>query len=140
MVVIPKKVKYRKSQRGKIRGISTRGCRLHFGEYGIKTLENGYIRANHIEACRVVLARKMKGAGKLWINIFPHKPVTKKPAETRQGKGKGELDHWVAVVKRGRVLLEMSGVPEDFAKTILRLVAFKLPVRTKFITRVSQGH
>lgn len=140
MVVIPRKVKYRKSQRGKIRGISTNGSRLNFGEYGIKSLENGLVRMNHIEACRVVLARKMKGAGKLWINIFPHKPVTKKPAETRQGKGKGELDHWVAVVKRGRVILEMSGIPEDFAKTILRLVAFKLPLKTKFITRETQGH
>ncbi len=140
MVVIPRKVKYRKSQRGKIRGISTNGSRLHFGEYGIKALENGLVRANHLEACRVVLARKMKGAGKLWINIFPHKPVTKKPAETRQGKGKGELDHWVAVVKRGRIVLEMSGIPEEFAKTILRLVAFKLPIRTKFITRTTQGH
>ena len=93
------------------------------------------MRANHIEACRLVVARKMKGAGKLWINIFPHKPVSKKPAETRMGKGKGDLDHWTAVVKRGKVLFEISGVPEDFAKNIFRLVAFKLPLKTKFITR-----
>jgi large subunit ribosomal protein L16 len=106
----------------------------------LKALENGLIKMNHIEACRVVIARKMKGAGKLWINIFPHKPVTKKPAETRQGKGKGELDHWVANIQRGRVLFEMSGVPQDFSKTIFRLVAFKLPIKTKFITRGTAAH
>ena len=136
MVLMPRKVKFRKSQKGKTRGIATVGCKMHFGEYGVKALENGLIQANHIEACRVVVARKMKGAGKLWINIFPHKPVSKKPAETRMGKGKGDLDHWVAVVKRGKVLFEMSGVPEDFAKKIFRLVAFKLPLRTKFISRI----
>jgi large subunit ribosomal protein L16 len=134
-MLLPRKVKYRKAQKGKIRGLSTNGNRLHFGEYGIKTLENGRIRANHIEACRVVVARKLKGAGKFWVNIFPHTPVTKKPAETRMGKGKGELDHWVAIVKRGKVMFELSGIPEDFAKSVFRLVAFKLPVRSKFITR-----
>ena len=132
---MPRKVKYRKSQRGKIRGLATLGSKLHFGDYGVKALENGLIRGNHIEACRVVVARKLKGAGKLWINIFPHKPISKKPAETRMGKGKGDLDHWVAVVKRGRVLFEISGVPEEFAKTIFRLVSFKLPVKSKFISR-----
>jgi len=137
MALMPRKVKFRKSQKMKNRGIATTGSKIHFGEYGIKALENGYIRSNHIEACRVVVARKMKGAGKLWINIFPHKPVTKKPAETRMGKGKGDLDHWVAGIKRGRVLFEISGVPEDFAKMVLRLVSFKLPVRTKFISRTS---
>ncbi len=135
MAVIPRRVKYRKSQRGKNRGIATRGSFLIFGEYGLKALENGIIRSNHIEAARIVVARKSRGAGKLWIKIFPHKPVTKKPAETRQGKGKGDLDHWVALVKRGKVLFEMSGVPEEFAKQIFRLVAFKLPIKTKFITR-----
>ena len=135
MQLMPRKVKYRKSQRGKIRGIAIRGSRLHAGEYGLKSLENGLVKANHIEASRVLIARKLKGAGKLWINIFPSKPVTKKPAETRMGKGKGELDHWVAVVKRGRVMFELSGVPEDFAKVIFRLVAFKLPVKSKFVTR-----
>ena len=138
MAVIPRKVKYRKSQKGKIRGIATVGNRIHFGEYGLKALDNGLVRSNHIEACRVVVARKMKGVGKLWINIFPHKPVTKKPAETRMGKGKGELDHWVAKVKRGRVIFELSGVPAEFAKIVLRLVSFKLPVKTKFIARA--GH
>jgi len=135
MAVLPKRVKYRKSQKGKCRGVSTRGDRLNFGEYGLKALDNGRVRSNHIEACRVAMVRKLRGAGKLWINIFPHKPVTKKPAETRMGKGKGDLDHWVAIVKRGRILFEISGVPEDFAKSLLRLVAFKLPVRTKFVTR-----
>ena len=138
MAVIPRKVKYRKSQKAKNRGIATSGDHIHFGEYGLKALENGLIKSNHIEACRVAVARKSKGAGKLWINIFPHKPVTKKPAETRMGKGKGELDHWVAMVKRGKVLFEVSGIPESFAKIILRLVAFKLPVKTKFISRA--GH
>lgn len=137
MALMPRKVKFRKSQRRKNRGIATTGCKIHFGEYAIKALENGSIRSNHIEACRVVVARKMKGAGKLWINIFPHKPVTKKPAETRMGKGKGDLDHWVAQIKRGRVLFEISGVPEDFAKTVLRLVAFKLPLKTKFVSRLT---
>ena len=135
MAIIPRRVKYRKSQRGKNRGIATRGSTLTFGEYGLKALENGIIRSNHIEAARIVVARKSHGAGKLWIKIFAHKPVTKKPAETRQGKGKGDLDHWVALVKRGKVLFEMSGVPEEFAKQIFRLVAFKLPIKAKFITR-----
>ena len=138
MILMPRKVKYRKSQKGKMRGIATVGNKIHFGEFGIKALENGFIRANHIEACRVVVARKMKGAGRLWINIFPHKPISKKPAETRMGKGKGDLNHWVAVVKRGKVLFEISGVPEDFARIVFRLVSFKLPIKTKFITRV--GH
>ena len=136
MAIIPRKIKYRKSQKGKTRGIATSGNKIHFGEYGLKAIENGLIKSNHIEACRVVVARKMKGVGKLWINIFPHKPVTKKPAETRMGKGKGDLDHWVAVIKRGKVVFELSGVPEDFAKRVLRLVAFKLPVKTKFISRL----
>jgi len=135
MLLLPRKVKYRKAQKGKTLGISTTGNKLSFGEYGIKALENGYVHSKHMEACRVVIARKSKGACKLWVNIFPHKPVTKKPAETRMGKGKGDLDHWVAVVRRGKVLFEISGVPEDFAKIIFRLVAFKLPVKTKFITR-----
>ena len=133
MALLPKRVKYRKSQRGKNRGIATKGSSLTFGEYGLKALENGLIRSNHIEAARIVVARKSHGAGKMWIKIFPHKPVTKKPAETRQGKG--DLDHWVAPVKRGKVLFELAGIPEDFAKQIFRLVAFKLPIKTKFITR-----
>lgn len=140
MQLLPKRVKYRKAQKGKNRGIATRGAKLTFGEFGLKALENGLVRANHMEASRVVVARKLHGAGKLWIRIFPSKPVTKKPAETRMGKGKGDLDHWVAEVQRGKVLFELGGVPEDFAKQVLRLVAFKLPIRTKFITRETQGH
>ena len=139
MLLMPRKVKYRKAQKGKNRGIATKGSRLTFGEYGLKTLENGLIRANHMETARITVARKMKGAGKLWINIFPSKPVTKKPAETRQGKGKGDLDHWVCPVKRGKILFEIGGVPEDFAKIIFRLVAFKMPVRTKFVSRSAQA-
>ncbi|MBU0469366.1 MAG: 50S ribosomal protein L16 [Candidatus Omnitrophica bacterium] len=138
MVLMPRKVKFRKAQKGKNRGIATAGSKIHFGEYGIKALENGFIKATHIEACRIVVARKMKGVGKLWINIFPHKPVTKKPAEVRMGKGKGDVSHWVAAVKRGKVIFEMSGVPEEFAKTVLRVVSFKLPIKTKFVTRI--GH
>ncbi len=140
MALIPRKVKYRKSQKGKTRGVSSRGSRLSFGEYGLKVLENGALRSNHIETARVTVARKMKGAGRFWINVFSAKPVTKKPAETRMGKGKGDLDHWICPVKRGKILFEMAGVPEDFAKVIFRLVAFKMPVRTKFVTRETQGH
>ena len=135
-MLLPRKVKYRKTQTGKNRGIATSGNKLTFGEYGLKAIQNGRIRSNHIEASRVAVARKTRGAGKLWINIFPHKPVTKKPAETRMGKGKGELDHWVANVKRGKVIFEIGGIPEEFAKRVFRLIAFKLPIRTRFITRV----
>ncbi|MBI5150651.1 MAG: 50S ribosomal protein L16 [Candidatus Omnitrophica bacterium] len=139
MSLMPKKVKYRKSIKGKNRGIATSGNRLHFGEFGLKAVENGVIRANHIEACRVAAARKMKGAGKIWINIFPYLPVTRKPAETRMGKGKGDLAFWVCPIYRGRMLFEISGVPEEFAKIVCRLIAFKLPVRTKFVSRAG-GH
>ncbi|MCR4336933.1 MAG: 50S ribosomal protein L16 [Candidatus Omnitrophica bacterium] len=139
-MLMPRKVKYRRAQRGKVRGIAIRGGRLNFGEYGLKALENGYIRGNQMEACRLVVARKGKGAGKLWINIFPSKPVSKKPAETRMGKGKGELDHWVAPVRRGKVLFEISGFPEDFARQLMRLVAFKIPIKTKFVSRAGGGH
>jgi len=138
-MLMPRKVKYRKSQKGRSRGIAIRGSSLTFGEFGLKALENGRIRSNHIEAARVIVARKSRGAGRFWIRIFPHKPVTKKPAETRMGKGKGDLDHWVAVTRRGAVLFEMGGVPEDFARVIFRLVAFKLPLRTRFISR-GGGH
>ncbi len=135
MLLMPRKVKYRKMQKGKSRGVATTGAQMHFGEYGLKVLENGFIPARQLEASRVVVARKLRGTGKLWVNAFPHKSITKKPAEVRMGKGKGELDHWVAVVKRGKVIFELGGVPQDFAKQILRLVAFKLSLRTKFITR-----
>ena len=134
-MLMPKRVKYRKSQKGKVRGLATRGNTLNFGEFGLKAIENGIVRSNHIEACRVVVARKTSGAGKFWVKVFPYKPVTKKPAETRMGKGKGDLDHWVAPVRRGKILFELAGIPEEFAKELFRLCAFKLPIRTMFVTR-----
>ena len=135
MLLMPKRVKYRKTQKGKSRGIAVKGSQMHFGEYGLKALENGFVPARQIEASRVVVARKLRGTGKLWINAFPQKSITHKPAETRMGKGKGDLSHWVAVVRRGKIVFELGGVPEDFAKQVLRLVAFKLSVKTKFVTR-----
>ena len=135
MVMMPKRVKYRKLQKGTRRGIATTGANLSFGEFGLKTLENGWLKNTQIEAVRVILARQLHKGGKLWIRVFPDKSVTKKPAEVRMGKGKGDLDHWVSVVKRGRVLFELGGIPEEFARHCFRLVAYKLPFRTKFITR-----
>jgi large subunit ribosomal protein L16 len=135
MAMMPKRVKYRKSQRGTRRGVATRGWDLAFGEFGLKVLENGWLKNTQIEAVRVILARQLHKGGKLWIRAFPDKSVTKKPAEVRMGKGKGELSHWVCVVKRGRILFELSGVPEEFARRSFRLAAYKLPFRTKFIVR-----
>jgi len=132
---MPRRVKYRKFQRGKNRGIAVRGSELSFGEFGLKSLVNGTIKNNQIEAVRVLLARQLRGSGKVWIRIFPHKSATKKPAETRMGKGKGDLAYWVAMVRRGAILFELGGVPEGIARTALRLAAFKLPLRTKFVTR-----
>jgi large subunit ribosomal protein L16 len=137
MPLMPRRVKYRKFQRGKNRGIAVRGSKLSFGEFGLKALQNATIKNNQIEAVRVLLARQLRGSGKVWIRIFPHKSVTKKPAETRMGKGKGDLAYWVAQVKRGAILFELGGIPESIARTAFRLSAFKLPLRTKFITRAS---
>jgi large subunit ribosomal protein L16 len=134
--MMPKRVKYRKSQRGTRRGVATRSSDLAFGEFGLKVLENGWLKNTQIEAVRVILARQLHKGGKLWIRVFPDKSVTKKPAEVRMGKGKGELDHWVCIVKRGRVLFELGGVPEEFARRSFRLAAYKLPFKTKFITRI----
>ena len=136
MALMPKRVKYRKSQRGKRRGTASRGTDIKFGEFGLKALENGWMRNNQIEAIRVIIARRLHGGGRLWIRIFPDKSVTKKPAETRQGKGKGELDHWVAVIRRGKILVEIGGIPELLAKNVLRLCAYKLPFATKFVSRI----
>ena len=133
---MPRRVKYRKSQRGKSRGLAVRGANLNFGEYGLKTLENGLIKNTQLEAARVAVARKLRGTGKFWIRVFPHKPFTKKPAETRQGKGKGDVAGWIAVAKRGAIIFELGGIPEDFARQVFRLVAFKLPVRTRFVSRM----
>ena len=136
MALMPKRVKYRKLQKGQRRGIATTGSTVSFGEFGLKSLENGWIKNTQIEAVRVILARQLHKGGKLWIRIFPDKSITKKPAEVRMGKGKGDLDHWVCVIKRGRVLFELGGVPQEYAKTCFRLAAYKIPLRTKFVTRI----
>ena len=135
MVLMPKRVKFRKSQRGNRRGVATRGAKVTFGEFGLKSLENGWIKNNQIEAVRVILARQLRRGGKLWIRIFPDKSVTKKPAEVRMGKGKGEVDRWVCVVKRGKIMFELSGVSKEFARHCFRLAAYKLPLKTKLVSR-----
>jgi large subunit ribosomal protein L16 len=132
---MPKRVKFRKFQRGKRRGISTRGCDLNFGEYGLQALENVWLKSAHIEAGRVAIMRHLRGAGKVWVRIFPDKSVSKKPAETRMGKGKGAPDHWVAVVRRGKIIFEIEGVPLELAREALRLAAHKVGFRCKFVTR-----
>lgn len=134
MPLQPRRVKYRKAQRGRVRGIATGGCDLSFGEYGLIALEGGWITARQIEAARVTIVRSLKHEGRLWIRIFPDKPVTKKPLETRMGKGKGEPAFWVAVVKAGRVMFEIGGVEKKRAKEALRLASYKLPVKTKFVS------
>jgi large subunit ribosomal protein L16 len=134
-MLMPSKVKYRKQQRGRMRGKAWRGSDLSFGDFGLKVLEAGWISDRQIEASRVAIMRFIKRGGKLWIRIFPDKPVTKKPAETRMGKGKGAPEFWVAVVKPGRVLFEMEGVPEAEAREALRLASHKLPLPTQFVSR-----
>lgn len=132
-------MKYRKQQRGRIKGNATRGNTLTYGEYGLQALEPGWITATQIEAARVAMTRFIKRGGKVWIKIFPDKPVTKKPAETRMGSGKGSPEFWVAVVKPGRVLFEIAGVSEEVAKEALRLAMHKLPIKTKFLKREELG-
>ncbi len=134
-MLMPKKVKYRKQQRGRRRGKAWRGSELSFGDYGLKVLEPGYITDRQIEASRVAMTRFVKRGGKIWIRLFPDKPITKKPAETRMGKGKGAPDHWVAVVRPGKILFEMEGVNETEAAEAMRLAAHKLPLRTKLVSR-----
>jgi len=134
-MISPKRVKYRKQQRGRMRGKATRGNRITYGEYGMLTLEPAWITANQIEAARIAMTRYSKRGGNVWIKIFPNKPVTSKPAETRMGSGKGSPDHWVAVVKPGRVLFEIGGVTEEVAREAIRLAGHKLPCKTKFIKR-----
>jgi len=138
MVMMPKRVKYRKPIKGQRRGLATRGSNLVFGEFGLKSLENGWLKNTQIEAARVVLARQLHKGGRLWIRVFTDKAITKKPAEVRMGKGKGDIDHWVCVVRRGKILFELSGVPEEYARICFRLVAYKLPLKTKFISRSSE--
>jgi large subunit ribosomal protein L16 len=132
---MPKKVKYRKSMRGRMKGLATSGSTLSFGRFGLQTLECHWITARQIEAARVAINRHLRRGGKLWIRLFPDKPVSKKPAETRMGKGKGDTEHWVATVRPGRIMFELDGVPEQLAREALRLAAYKLPVKTKFISR-----
>ena len=135
MPVMPKRSKYRKMQKGRNRGKATRGNTVNEGEYGLQATTAGWIKSNQIEAARVALTRYIKRGGKVWIKIFPDKPVTKKPAETRMGKGKGAPEYWVAVVKPGRVMFEIEGVSEETAREALRLAAQKLPVQAKFVKR-----
>jgi len=135
MPLMPKRVKYRKSQRGRIRGKATRGNTVAFGEYGLQALEPAWVTARQIEAGRVAATHFLAREGKLYMRIFPHKPVSSKPLETRMGKGKGEPSHWVAVVKAGAVLFELGGVPEDVAKQALNRTARKMPMRTRFVHR-----
>jgi large subunit ribosomal protein L16 len=134
-MLMPKKVKYRKQQRGRMAGKAWRGSELAFGDYGLKVLEPGWITDRQIEASRVAMTRFIKRGGKIWIRLFPDKPVTKKPAETRMGKGKGAPDHWVAVVRPGRILFEMEGVTPQDAAEAMRLASHKLPLRTMLVSR-----
>ena len=138
-LLLPKRVKYRKAFRGKRRGVSKGGNRLAFGEFGLKVLENGWITANQIEACRVAISRSLSRGGKAWLRIFPDKPVTVHGQEKPMGAGKGLVDHWVAVVKRGRILFEVDGIPDIVAKETFRLAACKLPLRTRMISRKDEA-
>jgi large subunit ribosomal protein L16 len=137
-MLMPKKVKYRKQQKNRIKGMAWRGSSLSFGEYGLKVLEPGFITDRQIEASRVAMTRFIKRGGKVWLRLFPDKPITKKPAEVRMGSGKGPLDHWVASVRPGKILFEMEGVPKETAMEAMRLASNKLPLRTKFVSRQSQ--
>ena len=135
MPLMPKRVKYRKQQRGNMKGLATAGNTLAFGEFGLQCLERAWITSIQIEACRVAVSRAMKRKGKMWIRIFPDKPYTKKPLEVRQGKGKGPVEGWVAVVRPGRMLLELGGVTDAAAREAMRLAASKLPIHTRFVQR-----
>lgn len=134
-MLMPKKVKYRKQQRGRRRGVALRGSTLAFGDYALQALGDGWLTARQIEAARIAMTRHVKRGGKIWIRIFPDKPITKKPLETRMGKGKGNPEEWVAVIKPGRILYEMEGVSESVAREAMRLAAHKLPIKVRFITR-----
>ncbi|MBN1756326.1 50S ribosomal protein L16 [bacterium] len=138
-MLMPKKTKYRKSQRGKMKGDATSGASLCFGDFGVKALQTAWITSRQIEAARVAITRKMKRTGQVWINIFPHKPVSKKPAETRMGKGKGAPEYWVATVKPGRIMFEIGGVTEELAYQAAKLAARKLPIKTRFVSRNKDG-
>lgn len=138
-MLMPKRVKYRRQHRGRMKGKAKGGTEIQFGEYGIQALEPAWIDSRQIEAARIAMTRYIKRGGKVWIRIFPHKPVTKKPAETRMGKGKGSPEFWVAVVKPGRIMFELAGVQDDTAKEAIRLAANKLPIKTRFVKRADAG-
>ncbi len=135
-MLMPKRVKYRKQMRGRMRGKANRGAVVQFGDYGLQATEPVWLTSRQIEAARRAMVRYIRRRGKIWIRVFPDKPVTQKPAETRMGKGKGGVEYWVAVIKPGRILFEMSGVPEELAREALRLAATKLPCKTKFVKRI----
>jgi len=138
-MLMPKRVKHRKQHRGRMTGIATRGNSVHFGEFGLQALEPGWITDRQIEAARVAITRHVRRGGKVWIRIFPDKPVTARPAETRMGGGKGSPERWVAVVKPGRIMFELAGVPEEVAREAMRLASHKLPIKTKFVVREDMG-
>ncbi|NIR51052.1 50S ribosomal protein L16 [candidate division KSB1 bacterium] len=138
-MLMPKRVKYRKQQRGRMKGKAARGAKLAFGQFGLKSMDPGWVTARQIEAARIAMTRHIKRGGKVWIRVFPDKPVTQKPAETRMGKGKGSPEYWVAVVKPGRILFELGGVPEELAREALRLASHKLPLHTKFVSQAEYG-
>ena len=134
-MLFPKRVKYRKQMRGRMKGRASRGTEVNFGDFGLRALEPGWVTARQIEAARRAIVRHVRRRGKYWIRIFPDKPVTAKPAETRMGKGKGAVDHWVAVVKPGRIMFELSGVSEEMAREAMRLASHKLPIKCRFVKR-----
>jgi large subunit ribosomal protein L16 len=134
-MLAPKRVKYRKQQKGRMKGVASRGNKISFGDFGLQALDCGWLTARQIEAARVALTRFIRRTGKIWIRVFPDKPITKKPLETRMGKGKGAVEGWVAVVRPGKILYEIKGVPEDKAREALRIAAFKLPIKTRFVAR-----
>ena len=134
-MMMPKKVKYRKQQRGRMAGKAWRGSSIAFGDFGLKAMECGWVTDRQIEAARVAMTRSIKRGGKVWIRLFPDKPITKKPAETRMGKGKGPPEYWVAVIRPGRILYEMEGIPEELAREAMLLAAHKLPLKTRFVSR-----
>ena len=137
-MLLPKRVKYRRVMRGRLKGQATRGNKVNYGDFGLQALEGAWITSNQIEAARIAMTRYIKRGGQVWIKIFPDKPVTEKPAETRMGSGKGSPEYWVAVVKPGRVMFEIGGVAEDVAKEAMRLAMHKLPIKCKFVTRAEQ--
>jgi large subunit ribosomal protein L16 len=138
-MLMPKRVKYRKEQRGRMKGKAFKGGRISFGEYALQALEPGWLTNRQIEAARIAITRRVRRGGKVWVNIFPSKPVTAKPTETRMGKGKGAPSKWVAVVKPGRILYELAGVPREDAREAMRLASHKLPVKTRFVVRGNGG-